>query len=185
MHDFMQSLQMRWPVAATSGLSMQIIASAPSGQPSARSLWNSEMRSSSGQPASVTLNGDFLNGTSPGMRLLLGQAARARVLALLVAPDAVVRLVETADEIGAGIGQREAVALAQRVVARELPRRHAVPRLGLDRHEPHVVELARRAEQHAAAVRGAPRRGVRRPRRVAQREIELRRMRAPRPPASA
>ena len=60
----MQSLQIRWPVAATIGLSMHIIASAPSGQPSARSLWNSEMRSSSGQPASVTLNGDFLNGTS-------------------------------------------------------------------------------------------------------------------------
>ena len=66
MHDFMQSLQMRWPVAATIGLSTQIIASAPIGQPSARSLWNSEMRSSSGHPASVTLNGDFLNGTSPG-----------------------------------------------------------------------------------------------------------------------
>src|SRR6476661_335509 len=62
MHDFMQSLQIRCPVAAAIGLSMQIIASAPSGQPSARSLWNSEMRSSSGQPASVTPKADFLNG---------------------------------------------------------------------------------------------------------------------------
>src|SRR2546425_529684 len=33
MHDFMQSLQMRCPVAATSGLSTQITASAPSAQP--------------------------------------------------------------------------------------------------------------------------------------------------------
>ena len=63
---------------ATIGLSMQIIASAPSGQPSARSLWNSEMRSSSGQPASVTLNGDLLERRRrPAVRLLLGQA-RAR-----------------------------------------------------------------------------------------------------------
>ena len=52
-----------------------------------------------------------------------------------------------------------------------------MPRLGLDRHQLHVVELARRAEQHAAAMRGRARRRVRRPRRVAQREIELRRMR--------
>ena len=41
---------------------MQIIASAPSAQPSARSLWNSEIRSSSGQPASGTPNGERLNG---------------------------------------------------------------------------------------------------------------------------
>ena len=66
MHDFMQSLQIRWPVPATSGLSTQMIASAASGQPSARSLWNSEIFSSSGQPASVTPNGLFLNGLSGG-----------------------------------------------------------------------------------------------------------------------
>ena len=64
MHDFMQSLQIRCPVAATSGLSTQITASAPSGTPSARSLWNSEIFSSSGQPASVTPNRLFLNGFS-------------------------------------------------------------------------------------------------------------------------
>jgi hypothetical protein len=67
MHDFMQSLQIRWPVAAAIGLSTQIVASAPIAQPSARSLWNSEMRSSSGQPASVTPNGLFLNGFSSGV----------------------------------------------------------------------------------------------------------------------
>jgi len=64
MHDFMQSLQIRWPVPAAIGLSTQIVASAPIAQPSARSLWNSEMRSSSGQPASVTPNGLLLNGFS-------------------------------------------------------------------------------------------------------------------------
>ncbi len=58
----MQSLQMRWPVAATIGLSTQITASAPSGQPSARSFWNSEIFSSSGQPASGTPNTVFLYG---------------------------------------------------------------------------------------------------------------------------
>jgi hypothetical protein len=60
MHDFMQSLQMRWPVAHTVGLSMTIMASAPIAQPSVLILWNSEMRSSSGQPASGTPNGLFL-----------------------------------------------------------------------------------------------------------------------------
>src|SRR5688572_15921497 len=65
MHDFMQSLQMRCPVAQTVGLSTTIIASAPTGQPSDLSLWNSEMRSSSGQPASGTPNGLFLKVIGP------------------------------------------------------------------------------------------------------------------------
>src|SRR5439155_19668500 len=45
--------------------------------------------------------------------LLFAQPRRARILLLLVTPDAVVRLVEAAGEIGARIGQREAVAAAQ------------------------------------------------------------------------
>ncbi len=65
MHDFMQSLQMRWPVAHTVGLSITIMASAPIAHPSVFSLWNSEMRSSSGQPASGTPKGLFLNATVP------------------------------------------------------------------------------------------------------------------------
>ena len=117
--------------------------------------------------------------------LLLGQSARARVLALLVAPDAVVRLVEAADEVGAGVGQREALAPAQRVIGRQLPRGDAVRVSGLDRHQLHEVELARRAEQHAAAMRGAAGRRVRRPRRVAGREVERLGMRRSRRPASA
>ena len=44
--------------------------------------------------------------------VLLLQALGAGILALVVAEDAVVRLVEGAGEIGAGIGQREALAAA-------------------------------------------------------------------------
>ena len=106
-------------------------------------------------------------------RLLLGQAVRARVLALLVAPDAVVRLVECGDQVHPPVGQREAVALAQ-VIAGELPGRHAADGGPRERNEVHVIELARGAEQHAPAVVGAPRLRVRRPGRVAQREVEPR-----------
>jgi hypothetical protein len=94
-----------------------------------------------------------------------------------VAPDAVVGLVERTDEAGAGIGQREAVAAAQMlgvdpVRARPLQRE----RLRM-RDEVLRIGPARRLEQHAAAhVRAAGRR-VQRPRRVAQREIELGRVR--------
>ena len=55
----MQSLQMRCPVAATSGLSTTAMASAPMEKPSLLRRFISEIFSSSGQPASVTPNGDF------------------------------------------------------------------------------------------------------------------------------
>ena len=71
--------------------------------------------------------GDFLVERAAGERdaedallegaVFLLQAVRAAVLALVVAPDAVVRLVERADEVGAGIGQRKALARAA-IVAR-------------------------------------------------------------------
>ena len=77
--------------------------------------------------------------------LLVAQARRARILLLLVTPDAVVRLVEAAGEIGAWVGQREPVAAAQMIVG-EPHHLDAVTRLVLDRYEPHVVELARRPE---------------------------------------
>ena len=57
----MQSLQMRWPVAAHIGLSITVMASAPSVCPSAAARFISEIFSSSGQPASTTPNGLFLN----------------------------------------------------------------------------------------------------------------------------
>ena len=52
----MQSLQMRCPVAAQSGLSTATIASAPTLLPRALTMFISEIFSSSGQPASVTPN---------------------------------------------------------------------------------------------------------------------------------
>ena len=65
MQPFMQSLQMRWPVAASIGLSTTIIASAAIAWPSFLSVWNSEIRSSSGQPASSLPKAERLNTTSP------------------------------------------------------------------------------------------------------------------------
>ena len=57
----MQSLQMRWPVAAIMGLSMAMVAKAPSTLPCARNMCISLIFSSSGQPARVTPNGDAWN----------------------------------------------------------------------------------------------------------------------------
>ena len=57
----MQSLQMRWPVAAIIGLSTAMVAKAPSRWPWPRKVCISLIFSSSGQPASVTPNGDFWN----------------------------------------------------------------------------------------------------------------------------
>ena len=143
----MQSLQMRWPVAAAIGLSTAMMPSAASGSPRAFTMWNSEIFSSSGQPASGTPNTVFLKLS--GGRLFL-QALRAGILALLVAPDAVVRLVERAGEIGAGVGEREAFAVAQ--VDPGHVRRRSRGGFGVHRDQPHEVELVRRLEQHAAAV---------------------------------
>src|SRR2546428_13584915 len=67
MQAFMQSLQMRCPVAATMGLSMTITASAESELPCDLSVWNSEIFSSSGQPANVTPKGLFLKATLFGV----------------------------------------------------------------------------------------------------------------------
>ncbi len=57
MHDFMQSLQMRWPVPGHIGLSSTTSASAPSASPALRSACISEIFSSSGQPASSMPSG--------------------------------------------------------------------------------------------------------------------------------
>src|SRR5207302_6705009 len=100
------------------------------------------------------------------------QTRGARVLLLLVTPDAVVRLVERADEIGARVGQRETfappgVTLAQSEAV------HAVARLALDGNQPHVVELARRLEQYAGLVQCLAFRRMRGPRRVTEREIDV------------
>jgi hypothetical protein len=106
-------------------------------------------------------------------RALFEQPARARVLALFVAPDAVVRLIERTDEIGSAIGQRESVATPESVRSCDLQRLDVV--VDLDRfggHELVQVELARRTKQHAAAVRGPACCRMRCPGRVALRDID-------------
>ena len=83
--------------------------------------------------------------------LLFAQPRGARVLLLLVAPDAVVRLVERADEVGAAVGERETLA-ASRMAFVQAQAFDAVARFALDGNEAHVVELARRLEKHARLV---------------------------------
>ena len=68
MQDFMQSLQMRWPVAAHIGLSMVTTASAPMGTPCSLTTFISEIFSSSGQPASLTPKTLALNEPSFSFR---------------------------------------------------------------------------------------------------------------------
>ena len=91
-----------------------------------------------------------------------------------MAPDAVVRLVERADEVGAVVGEREAVALAQ--VIQDVGR-NTVAVFGVHRDQPHEVELVRRLEQHAGAVLRLALRRERRPRGVARGVLELPRVR--------
>ena len=94
--------------------------------------------------------GDAENALLEGAVLLL-QPLRAAVLALVVAPDAVIRLVERASEIGAGVGQRKAVA-APPLVLGQPQHRDPVALDGFDRHEVVHVEPMRDLEQHAAPV---------------------------------
>ena len=79
----------------------------------------------------TTPNGDLLE-----LAGLFPQPLRAAVLALVVAPDAVVGVVERAGEIGARVGQREAVAMARRCASRQLE--HA------SRHRPLSVSTGTR-----------------------------------------
>ncbi len=104
--------------------------------------------------------------------LLLEEAARARILALLVTPDAVVRLAERVREVHPAIGQRESVAPPD-ATAGELPGLGVADVRRVERNELHRVDLARRAEEHAALVQRAAFGGVRGPGRVAQRDVEL------------
>ena len=96
------------------------MAKAPSGTPSALRLCISEIFSSSGQPARVTPNGLLLIAA-----VLLLQALGAGILSLVVAEDAVMRLIEAAAQIHAGIGQGKAFAPAD-MARRRLERRRAV-----------------------------------------------------------
>ena len=143
----MQSLQMRWPVAAAIGLSMVTMASAPMRLPRALTTFISEIFSSSGQPASVTPKTLFWKAPV----FLSFRPVEQLSLPWLMAPDAVVRLVERACEIGAGIGEGEAFALAP-VLLRQMQHGDAVLHHRLDRHEMRHVELVRHLEEHARAM---------------------------------
>ena len=98
------------------------------------------------------------------------QPLGAGVLVLLVAPDAVVRLVQRPGEIGARIGEREAVAMAQVL---EPMLREATAAVGVHRHEAHVIELLRRLEQHARAMLRLARGRGDRPGRVTRGKLQL------------
>ena len=82
-------------------------------------------------------------------------------------------MIERGRETHAGIGKRKSLTPPD-VVAFELPCARSAHVGQLDRNKLHVVELARRAEQHAAFVRGAAFRRVRRPCGIAQRDVERR-----------
>ena len=79
------------------------------------------------------------------------EALRAGVLALVVAPDAVIGMVERPGEISAGIGEREAVARAP-MRRRQREHRDAFDDLGFYRNQIVRIGLARQLEQHAARV---------------------------------
>ena len=90
---------------------------------------------------------------------------------MVVAPDAVVGVIERAGEIGAGIGEREAVARAA-MLGWQLEHGDAIDDFGLDRNEMVRIDLVRHFEQNAAFMPALALRRVRRPGGVARREIE-------------
>jgi hypothetical protein len=99
------------------------------------------------------------------------EAAAAAILPLVVAPDAVIRLVERAGEIAAGIGQRETIARPP-ILLGTAQHRDAVALDRLDRHEMMHVEPVRHPEQEAASVPRLPVRRQRRPGRVFERGFQ-------------
>ena len=111
-------------------------------------------------------------GRAAAAGALFLQPFRARILALLVAPDAVVRLVERADEIDTRIGELETCAAAN---MRGLSGERATAAGGIrdHRHEPLIVELVRRLEQHARPMQHFARGRQRGPCRVAQCQLEF------------
>ena len=115
--------------------------------------------------------GHALHGFLELARLAVDEPARAGVLALLVAPDAVVGVVEAMYPVAAVVRQAEAVALAPAVMRQDM-RRDAVPQVGLGRHEPLRIDLARLLEQHTAAMRCAALGRVQGPGGISQRLVE-------------
>jgi len=105
---------------------------------------------------------------------LLAHALRTGVLALLVAPDAVVGLVERAAQAGARVGEREAFATPQ-VPGLDGEHAHAVlVVLAGVAEQAHRIGLRGQREQQVAGVAQVPGLGGRGPRAVAQRNGQAR-----------
>ena len=165
MHDFMQSLQMRWPVPGHIGLSMMTSASAPTASPALRSMCISEIFSSSGQP--VELDAERVDGDPD--RLLrralrrVVQPLRAGILVALVAQHAVVDLAQDFAPL-----QRASVSLKpSRRRRRRVGAEHRFGQLrarALDLDEMPVVDVLGKPEDDPACDRrdraGAPRTSV-------------------------
>src|SRR5439155_24995532 len=81
--------------------------------------------------------------------VLLAQPLGAAVLALVVAPDAVIRLVERAGQVSPFIGQRKTLAAAPFLFG-EPQHRDAVAHDRPARYKMLHVEAMRHLEQHAA-----------------------------------
>ncbi len=110
-----------------------------------------------------------------GARLAVAQPVRAAVLALLVAPDAVIRLVKRAGEVGTGVGQRKSLAPPALFIG-QAQHGDAVLDHRLHRHEMHRVDAVRHLEDHALLVTGAAGGRQRCPGGVARGQIERRRV---------
>src|SRR5690606_28703101 len=115
-----------------------------------------------------------LPGGLAGGARLFADALRAGVLALLVAPDAVVGLVERAAQAGARVGEREALAAPQ-VTGLDREHAHAVLVVAVCvAEEVHRVGLCGQREQHVAGVAPAAGPGGRGPGAVAQCDAQAR-----------
>ncbi len=88
-----------------------------------------------------------------------------------MAPDAVVRLVERADEIGARVGELESIAAAQ-LLRRQPEARHAIRLRALGVDEMLRVDLRGLLEEHSTGVLAPAGLGLERPGRVTHRFVE-------------
>ncbi len=106
----------------------------------------SEIFSSSGQPASLTPKTLAREGA-----VFFLQTRGAAVLALVVALDAVMRVIQRAGEVGSGICELEAFAMTP-VIARKPQLHEAIGLGGVGGHQMVHVELVGRLEENARAV---------------------------------
>ena len=104
---------------------------------------------------------------------LLLQAGAAGVLALVVALDAVVRLIDGGGKAHAGVGKAEALTMASALLW-QAELHQLVAADGFDRNEVVRVQLVRKAEQNAGAMLLPALGGEGGPGGVARGEIELR-----------